>query len=159
MLELVACDDSDFAWMLGTGASRLDLVLPPGGVDDRHTLEIIRGMHADIVRVHDRGTWMIVRNGEVVGLCGYKHSPFGGEVEIGFGVAVARRRNGYASGAIAGLVKEANDDPLVDLLVARTAIENFASQRALHRNGFGKVGTEFDPGEGELIRWSRVVSD
>ena len=158
MIDLVASEEADFEWMLGGGPGRLGLTLPPGGVDDEQTLWIVRRMNVALRKVHDRGAWMIVRNGEVVGLCSYIRPPAAGEVEIGFGVAATRRNRGYASAAVTAMLQAATEDPLVSVVLARTAIANLASQRVLQRNNFMPVGTDSDDSDGEMILWRRAVN-
>ncbi|MEO8882262.1 MAG: GNAT family protein [Devosia sp.] len=158
LIDLVRSEEADFDWMLGRGPGRQGLTLPPGGVDDEKTLLIVRRMNAELLRAHDRGAWMMVRDGEVAGLCGYIRPPIAGEVEIGFSVAASRRNRGHASAAIAAMLQAATEDPLVSVVVARTAIENLASQHVLARNNFAQVGTEFDDTDGEVILWRRAVN-
>ena len=101
---------------------------------------------------------MIVRNGEVVGLCGYVRPPIAGEVEIGFSIAPSSRNQGYASAALAAMLEAAKEDPSVSVVVARTAVANLASRRVLARNEFVQVGTAFDASDGEVILWRRAVN-
>ena len=157
MIDLVACEDADFDWMLGTGPGRLGLTLPPGGVDDPTTQQVVRRMNAALRKAHLRATWMMVQGGEAVGLCGYVRPPAAGEVEIGFGVAESRRGRGHATAALAALLLEAMADPLMISVSARTAIGNVASQRVLESNGFLPVGPGFDAADGETIIWNRVL--
>ena len=157
MIDLVATEDTDFEWMLGGEPGRPGLTLPPGGVDDEKTLHIVRQMNAALLRAHDRGAWMIVRRGEVVGLCGYIRPPVAGEVEIGFGIAASRRNQGCARAAVAAMLEAASADPLVSAVIARTAVNNPASQRVLERNAFTPVGADHDASDGELILWRRTV--
>ena len=157
MIDLIATEEADFEWMLGEGPGRDDLMLPRGGVGDEETLRIVSRMNAELLRTHDRGAWMIVRNGEVVGLCSYIRPPMAGEVEIGFSIAASRRNQGCASAAVAAMLEAAAEDPLVTVVVARTAITNLASQCVLARNRFVQVGTDFDDSDGEVILWRRAV--
>lgn len=157
MINLVATEDTDFEWMLGRGPGRPGLTLPPGGVDHEKTLHIVRQMNAKLLQVHDRGAWMIVRSGEVVGLCGYIRPPIGGEVEIGFGIAASRRNQGCARAAVAAMLEATSADPLVSTVIAHTAINNPASQRVLEHNVFAPVGTDYDASDGEVILWRRTV--
>lgn len=160
MTELVAVEDADFAWMLGEAPGRAGLAAPPGGVDDPAVLAIVRRMTAALLKAHDRGSWMMVEAGEVVGLCSYRRAPdAAGEVEIGYGVAVARRNLGHATRAVAAMVEAARADPKVRALTASTAVANLASQKALERNGFARIGRDMDPEDGELILWCRVLDE
>ncbi len=136
--------------MLGGAPFTPGLRLPPGGVDAPEVLHIVQSMAA---------TWMIVEDGEVVGLCSHKRLPTpSGETEIGYGIAESRRRLGHATRAVAAMVAEASLDPTVKLLSAATATSNPASQRVLERNGFEEMGRLLDPEEGEIIRWQRTVA-
>ena len=96
----------------------------------------------------------MVADGELVGLCGYVRAPnTDGEVEIGYGVAASRRNLGHATRAVAAMLDVAAKDPKVKTVTAMTAVANIASHRTLERNGFIRVGTDFDPEDGELICW------
>jgi RimJ/RimL family protein N-acetyltransferase len=100
------------------------------------------------------GHWLVVAGGEVVGLCGIKAPPSpAGEVEIGYGMAPARRRRGHATAAVAEVLAAVRRDPAVRAVLAQTAVGNVASQRVLAKNGFERIGTSFDPQDGELIVW------
>jgi RimJ/RimL family protein N-acetyltransferase len=153
--QLVAVEDLDFAWMLGDGPSRSALALPPGGVDAPEILRLLRGMARRLRGGGSHGSWMIVSGGEVVGLCSYKQAPKDGVVEIGYGVAGSRRRLGHATAAVTAMLDYAATDPAVRKVIASTAADNTASQRALARNGFVQNGTVLDPDDGELLLWHK----
>jgi len=155
LLELT---DDDFAAMLrGDASVRAGLASPPGGVDEPHVLAHIRQMATNMRRDgYAGGQWMMVANGEVVGLCGFKTPPSAsGEVEIGYGVAASRRRRGYASAAVDAIIFAARHDPAIRAIVAVTAGDNQASHRVLERNGFERVGVGVRPAEGGEILWRR----
>jgi RimJ/RimL family protein N-acetyltransferase len=143
-VELLEASDSDFDWMLGIAQGREGLRLPPGGVDDPAVLQIARKMTR---------TWMIVRDGEVVGLCSYKRPPAEGRVEIGYSIAPRRRGAGAATAAVAIVARIASADPAIEALLAETAIDNPASQRVLEKNGFVRAGQHVSAEDGEVIRW------
>jgi RimJ/RimL family protein N-acetyltransferase len=156
--SLVEVDDADFDWMLGKAAGRDPrLTLPVGGVDDPATLAHVRGIARGLREGGCRATWMIVSDGEVVGLCGYKEPPKGGLVEIGYGIAESRRRRGHATRAVAALLREAERDVGVRLVTAETNLTNIASARVLEKNGFEQTGRRIDPDDGESILWGRAV--
>jgi RimJ/RimL family protein N-acetyltransferase len=148
---LVDARDEHFAWMLGETAAPDGLRLPPGGVDQPWVLEWARGNRR---RIEGPGSWLMAADGEVVGLCGYKHppSPKGG-VEIGYGVAPERRRRGHATHAVTELIAAARLDARVVRLFAQTAVGNLPSQRVLELNGFEAIGKGQDEDEGETIIW------
>jgi len=158
---LVEATDDDFEWMIrGVAVRNRGLSLPPGGVDSQGVLAHVRTMARTLLQQWGRtGTWMIVANDEVVGLCGYKHPPSGeGAVEIGYGVAASRRRRGHARRAVAAILANASGDPSIQYVIADTAVENHPSQRVLEKNGFRCVGPHVDPDDGEaLIRWRADV--
>lgn len=159
VLTLVAATDADFTWMLGgNGLSERGFALPPGGVDEPIHLEWLRGV-ARRLRAHGHALWMIVADGEAVGLCSFKDTPTaGGEVEIGYAIAASRRRRGHATRAVAALLETAKRDPSVHAVLADTLVDNIASQRVLTKNGFERIGTRVDPIDGELVTWRFCIT-
>ncbi len=153
-MTLVAATEADFAWMIrGDGLSERGFALPPGGVDEVPHLEMLRGV-ARRLRSDGIPLWMIIAGDEVVGLCSYKDAPTAdGCVEIGYGIAPARRRRGHATGAVSALLGAARTDPDVRTVLAETVVDNVASQRVLIKNGFRRIGTRTDPVDGELVLW------
>lgn len=157
LLDLI---DDDFAAMLrGDARVRAGLKAPPGGVDEPDVLAHVRRMAANLHRDgYAGGQWMMVANGEVVGLCGFKAPPSGdGEVELGYSVAASRRRRGHASAAIGAVIEAARRDPAVRTIIALTAVDNVASHCVLERNGFERVGTRVDSDEEEAILWRKPL--
>jgi RimJ/RimL family protein N-acetyltransferase len=156
MTKLIEIEDLDFVWMLGGDRSRPDLKLPPGGVDTPATLGVVRCIASSLRAAHDRGAWMMVYDGEVVGLCSYLRAPDAeGEVEIGYGVAETRRNLGHATRAVAAMLAACAQDAKVRSVVAMTPVGHIASERPLERNGFVRDGTGYNAEDGELTRWRR----
>ncbi len=160
-MTLLELADDDIAVMLsGAAAVRPGLTQPPGGVDEpdvlRHVREIARQLRGN---GYAGGHWMMVSDGEVVGLCGFKAPPSDGEVEIGYGVAASRRRRGHATAAIRAIIERAQLDADVRSIVALTLVDNVGSQRALENNGFERAGTQTEPGGGDLILWRRRIGN
>ncbi len=143
--------------MLGTVHEREGLRLPPGGVDDPVVLRIVREMTKRLNAAGCSGSWMMVRDGEVVGLCSYKRPPAEGHVEIGYSTAPQRRGAGVATAAVAAVAQIANADPAIQALIAQTAIDNLASQRVLEKNGFVRIGQRIDEAHGEAITWIKTL--
>jgi RimJ/RimL family protein N-acetyltransferase len=159
LTSLVEVNDADFEWMLQNAPiSRRGLTLPAGGVDDPVILKGIREMVLRLQAAGSRAAWMIVSNGEVVGLCSHKRAPRDGLVEIGYGIAEKRRGLGHATRAVAALLRAARTDPQVKIVTAQTSIHNPASTRVLEKNGFDQVGARTDPDDGELILWRRILN-
>jgi len=157
-MTILEVTDDDFAAMLqGDASVRPGVTQPPGGVDKPDVLEHVRRMATKLRRDgFAGGHWMMIANGEVVGLCGFKEPPSGdGEIELGYGVALSRRRRGYATAAVAAVIESTRLHSAVRAIVASTAASNVASQRVLARNGFERVGTRFDPDDGEVLLWRK----
>ena len=101
------------------------------------------------------GAWAIVERAtnEVVGDIGFHGPPDdGGRVEIGYAVVSLRRLRGYASEALAALVRWAGGQPGVTEVTARCEPSNGGSIRTLERGGFERLGER----DG-LIEWRRPV--
>jgi ribosomal-protein-alanine N-acetyltransferase len=82
-------------------------------------------------------TWLISRDGAVIGECGLKHAPApDGSVEIGYGIGAAWWGNGYGAEAVGGLVGWLAGQPECRLLTAEVHESNLASRRLLERLGF-----------------------
>ena len=154
MTCLVEALDADFVWMLGGEASRPGLRLPPGGVDEPETLMTVRSIRDALGGDGQPGSWMMVADGEVVGLCGLVRPPSNlAEVEIGYGVAPARRRLGHAGRAVAAMIAAARTDSLTRAVTAVTAVDNIRSQAVLLRHGFTEVDREDRDEDGPVILW------
>jgi RimJ/RimL family protein N-acetyltransferase len=153
-VALVEALDTHFAWMLGEIPAFAGLRLPPDGVDSPGILRLLREMTRNLAQAGCKGSWLITAGNEVVGLCGYKHPPSqDGTVEIGYGIAQARRGAGHASRAVGAMLDRTRLQRSISAVVAATAIANVVSQRVLERNGFARTGTTYDPDDGELIWW------
>ena len=147
---------SDFDWMIrGTPESLSGLALPAGGIDEPEVLVHVRAMTARLQEQSCFATWMMLVGNEVVGLCGFHGPPVDGVAEIGYNVAPSRRRRGYATQAVAAIIDYATAESTITAIRAETNVANVASQRALERNGFLRVGTRHDDEDGELLCWRR----
>jgi RimJ/RimL family protein N-acetyltransferase len=98
-------------------------------------------------------SWIIIEQGEVVGLCSVTRPPRAGVVDIGYGIAPSRQGRGICTRAIADVVRWAGTRPDVTALTAETSPANIASQRVLVRNGFLAAGERVDDEDGRLICW------
>jgi RimJ/RimL family protein N-acetyltransferase len=82
-------------------------------------------------------TWLILREGAVIGECGLKHAPDeDGSAEIGYGLGVPWRANGYGTEAVGGLVSWLADRAFCRRVTAEVHETNLASRRLLERLGF-----------------------
>jgi RimJ/RimL family protein N-acetyltransferase len=159
LTSLVEVEDADFEWMLNPEArSSRGLTLPPGGVDDPTILKHVRDIARGLWEANCHGCWMVVFDGEVVGLCSYKRPPRNGEVEIGYGMAASRWGLGHATRAVGAMLQAAEADPDVRFVLAETLLANAASARVLEKNGFERSGTRIDPEDGENVLWRKAVA-
>jgi len=150
-LELRPATDAHFAWMLDETAAPDGLRLPPGSLDARWVFKWLR---RTLPKLGGYGSWLMVADGEVVGMCSYKGAPSAeGAVEIGYGIGPERRRRGYATQAVTLLIEAARRDERVRSITAETALANLPSQRVLEANGFVQTGRGMDDDEGETIVW------
>ncbi len=102
------------------------------------------------------GMYHIVRASDrlVVGEVGFHQPPADATVELGFGLAESCRGTGYASEALAELVRWAFSQPGLDQVVARTMDTNLAAQNVLKRVGFRYVSPD-----GEFDRYVITAAD
>jgi RimJ/RimL family protein N-acetyltransferase len=153
-MRLVPATDAYFAWMLDEAPSPADVVLPEGGIAEDFVIRHVRKIAASQRDVGYAGSWLIVDGNEVVGMCGHHAPPAEGTIEIGYNVAPARQRRGYATRAIALLIEDAAARADIETIFAHTALDNSASQRVLERNEFESLGERISDGE-PVIRWAR----
>lgn len=149
--------DEHFAWMLGQSRDQPDLRLPDEGIDR----EIVSHVRKLVRRLREAGMpdyWMIVADGEVVGLCGFKNACAAGAVEIGYNVWPSRQRMGHATRAVAAMLEAAAENRSIVRVTAETTAENVPSHRVLVANGFRRIGTRYDPDDGNVVLWSRPLS-
>jgi RimJ/RimL family protein N-acetyltransferase len=158
MSVLIPINDADFDWLAGIAPATRDLTIPPGGAEDPNVLPIIRRIAQRLHAANYPGSWMMVANNEVVGLCNFIRPPADGVVELGYGVAATRRNRGHATAAVAAMLDAARSDPTIMLVYAETATTNPASARALVKNGFVEISRRDDPEDGTLIRWEKPLT-
>lgn len=155
---LIAAEDWHFEWMLkGRPAAQHGIRLPAGGVDEPVVLEIVRGITRQLREASCAASWLMVYDGEIVGLCSYRRPPKEGSVEIGYGTSGEHRRMGHATRAVAAMVRYARNDAAIREITAETSVANPASGRVLEKNGFERVGFRIDPEDGEVVRWRKTI--
>jgi ribosomal-protein-alanine N-acetyltransferase len=89
---------------------------------------------------------------EIVGNAGFKGAPDrSGEVEIGYGILTARRRQGLAVAAAGLLLDRAAREPSVTSVLATIAPDNLASVGVVTKAGFRADGDRLHP------RWGRQL--
>lgn len=153
-MELIEATDADFAALIAGSAPRA-LALPgepPEPPEAPGVLAMLRDLAATIRPAFAPAAWMMVVDGEIVGLCSLVKPPATG-LDIGYGVAPGRRRRGHGAAAVAALLAWARADARVAEVCAETSVGNRPSQRVLEANGFARVGERTDPEDGALILW------
>ncbi|WP_242108273.1 GNAT family N-acetyltransferase [Luteimonas aquatica] len=151
---LIEAKARDFAALLDARAPRQNLRLVPDcAIAPPDVLRMLGDLAADIRRHFAPSAWMIVENGEVVGLCSVIRPPLAGELHIGYGIAPRRQGAGVATRAVASLADWARGDPRVARITAETSVGNIGSQQVLARNGFRRTGERMDAEDGPLFCW------
>lgn len=147
---------ADYAALVNECAPR-GLALADSPIAPPDILRMLAGLAERIGADFTPASWLIVEEGEVVGLCSITRPFEGGSVDIGYGIAPSRQRRGIATRAIGAVVAWARIAPHVSAITAETAIDNIPSQQVLARNGFERTGERFDAEDGQLICWRCVV--
>lgn len=149
---IIEARDADFANLL-KGVGPQGQRLAPGGLETHEVIEMLRGLAQTIGLEFAPCAWIMVRDGEAVGLCSMVRAPAAGVIEIGYGVAASRRGRGIATEGVAAVVAWARADVRVKAIHAETSVNNPASQGVLSRNGFAATGQRLDDHDGEVIGW------
>jgi ribosomal-protein-alanine N-acetyltransferase len=96
--------------------------------------------------------------GALVGSGGFAGAPSDGQVEIGYEIAPAFRRRGYATAAVDALAKKAATSGEVQRIIAHTLPTDERSAGVLRSTGFVAVEHVVHPEDGELVRRQRSVT-
>lgn len=151
---LIEAKTDDFAALLrGEAPASYRLCDSPLGSPE--VLAMLAQLADQIGETFRPSAWMIVEDGEIIGLISPTQALDASDrsLRIGYGVAPTRRGRGAATRAVADLAAWARDDDRVLALTAETSVDNPASQAVLCRNGFRRVGERQDAEDGPLIRW------
>jgi ribosomal-protein-alanine N-acetyltransferase len=95
--------------------------------------------------------------GALVGSGGFAGAPSDGQVEIGYEIAPAFRRRGYATAATNALIQKAIESGEVQRIVAHTLVSDERSAGVLRAAGFTECEHVTHPEDGELVRWHRSI--
>jgi RimJ/RimL family protein N-acetyltransferase len=153
---LIAAEDDDFANLI-SGRAPCDFRLPDSPLAPADVLEMLRSLAATVRNDFAPSGWMIVEDGEIVGLCSVVRPPTDSVLEIGYGVAPTRQRRGITKRAIAELLRWAKSDYRIDAVTAETSVDNVASQIVLSSNGFVQTGKRVDLEDGEVLCWKAPI--
>ena len=116
----------------------------PPGEYDRQAQEFFRDRlrEGGEVTVGWYAWYVILRDSDrslsvLVGAAGFSGPPNErGEVEVGFSILPAWEGRGFATETVKALVRHAFADSRVTKVIARTTVQNRASQRVLSKSGF-----------------------
>ena len=150
---IIEATANDFASILAGEAPRDLRLVSDSAIAPPEVLQMLSDL-AGLVRSNFApSAWMMIEDGELVGMCSIARIPSDGEIHLGYGVAPTKQGQGVARRAIKEIVDWAKSDSRVERLSAETNVDNIPSQRVLERNGFVNVGTRTDDEDGELICW------
>lgn len=154
-LRLIPSFPEDYQ-VLQAGGPWKGHTLPEGGLEPAEVLAMLARWSARLNVAQGWGSWLAVEGGEVVASLAVKEPLAGGAVEIGYGVAPARRGRGIATAAVLLVLEELAARGLMQV-TAETSPGNPASGRVLQKAGFAVVGERVDPEDGPLILWAREI--
>lgn len=151
---LIEAKTQDFAALL-RGEAPAPFRLADSPVAPPEVLAMLSDLADHIRATFSPSAWMMVEDGEVVGLISSVQPLDAADrsLLIGYGVAPTRWGRGAATRAVAELAAWARGDDRVRTLTAETSVDNPASQTVLSRNGFQAVGERVDSEDGSLIVW------
>ena len=155
MIDLLPMSDAHFAWLLGEQAAP---VAAPrqveGGIAPPGVYSLIRGIAAGLrAKTNGDVAWLMVVDGDAVGMISFTKFSDSGVPEIGYGVAPDRQRQGHATAAVKTLLHLIQATGFTGV-VAENSVDNPASQRVLQSNGFKRVGERIDAEDGPVVQWA-----
>jgi ribosomal-protein-alanine N-acetyltransferase len=110
----------------------------------------------------ENATWTmnaVVRDDEIVGNAGFKGAPDDeGEIELGYGILTAHRRQGLAVAAARLLLTRAEREPTVTRVMATIDPDNSASIGVITKVGFTPDGDRIHPRWGRQLRFLRAAA-
>lgn len=97
--------------------------------------------------------YVIIREDQLVGTCGFTGQPKEGKVELAYWTFSAFEGNGIASFACQALIEIARKEDPQLTMTAKTAPEHNASTKILQKNGFVYSGVVQDEEIGDSWLW------
>ena len=155
MILLIPAGPQDFE-SLKTAAARRGYAVPEGGLERPEVLDMLIPWSQRLIEAQGWGAWLAVGEGEIVASIAVMNPVQSGAVDIGYGVAPARRGRGHASRLVQALLLKLAGRG-VETVRAETWAENPASARALQKAGFTQTGARHDAEDGDLHLWSRAL--
>ena len=153
---ILAATAADYADLIAGRGPRA-LALPDTEIAPPAVLQMLADVAATVRTTFAPASWLIVADGEVVGLCAVTRPPEAGSIDIGYGIAASRQRWGHATQAVAAIAEWARQSDAVCTITAETSVSNPASQHVLSSNGFTQSGERHDADDGALLCWQLPV--
>jgi RimJ/RimL family protein N-acetyltransferase len=153
-MHLLPMTDAHFAWLLDEVARPADApLIVEGGLAPPEIVELLRGVATEVgPKIQGAAAWMMVVDGEGVGMISIKERDAKGRWDIGYGVAPTRQGRGHATAAVAALKEIARAKGATGL-TAETLPDSGASPQVLRRNGFVCIGQHDHPEDGLVDQW------
>lgn len=158
-VRLVPIPASDLpALVQGTVPASVSLSAAAGGLPPPHVAaRVMQRLAAGKPAFWVGMFYVFADDGCCVGACGFKDVPRTREVEIGYGIAPSRRGRGYASAALAELLRMAAESREVDTVLLLIASDNSASEKVAQRAGFTRGDSALDEDGDLTVRWTLAV--
>jgi len=148
-MHLLLLDNAHFDWLLGGEAPAGAPRIADGGIAPDFIIELMRSVANE---VGGDAAWLMVADGEAVGMISIKLRDAQNRWDIGYGVAPTREGRGHATAAVAALAVLAQASGASGL-TAETAKDTEASPKVLQRNGFRCIGQFDHPEDGIVDQW------
>lgn len=133
-----------------TARNHIGLDIPADFLAANDVWTYMSGLRSD--PANDRWTMnAIVRDDVIVGNAGFKGAPTDGEVELGYTVLEAHRRQGIAVAVTRLLVERGEREPTVSRVIAAISPTNTASIAVVRSAGFDPAPDRMHP------RWGRQL--
>jgi RimJ/RimL family protein N-acetyltransferase len=126
----------------------------PGHWPDEPAKRVMEVRVEQMVRRPESGEWLLRaiverESGTVVGYINFHGPPEEGRAELGYTIFEDRRRRGYATEAIRGMMAWARSAHDVERFVLSISPENEPSLALAAKLGFERIGSQVDPIAGE----------
>ncbi len=130
--------------------------VPTDGLDPPEVLDILSALYARLEADPGWGSWFIIKDSMIVGGCSLTEPPTGDSCTIGYSVFPGSQRRGYATAAVAQMLGLLRAHGMATAQ-AETSTDNVGSSAVLMKCGFSRSGERFDPEDGDLIMWQRML--
>jgi len=145
---------------LKDGVNTFDsLSVSEGAIPPLHVLKRSSELIAEGVSSIWASPYLMVKNNQIIGCCGFKSEPVLNVVEIGYNVAPEAQGMGYATLAIEQLCQVAINSNSVKIVQALIAGHNIASLNVVIKNQFIFTGMVTDNDNEMLECWTLSINN